>query len=102
MLGSQCNATTAICTGNSFCCLYLLTYCAAVARSGRYLWLCSGYLYVANVVPSDDRHGYKYVCIVNNPDLGAHVQGQDQLVEPVEIQGTVDPNIQVRWSTVDS
>jgi len=52
--------------------------------------LCSGYLYIANVIPSDDRRGYKYVCIANNPILGAHVQGQDQKVEPVPVQGMVD------------
>ena len=52
--------------------------------------MCPGYLYIANVVPSDDRHGYKYVCIANNPVLGAHVQGQDQRVETVEEQGTVE------------
>jgi len=56
--------------------------------------LCSGYLYIANVMPSDDRHGYKYVCIANNPVLGAHVQGQDQQVEPIEDAGMVDMEIE--------
>jgi len=49
--------------------------------------MCPGYLYILNVVSADDRHGHKYVCIANNPVLGAHVQGQDQRVEPVEVQG---------------
>jgi len=53
--------------------------------------LCSGYLYVANVIPSDDLRGYKYVCIANNPVLGAHVQGQDQQVYPVQKPGMVEP-----------
>jgi len=45
---------------------------------------------VANVLPTDARQGYKYVCIANNPMLGVHVQGQDQRVDPVEKQGMVD------------
>jgi len=57
-------------------------------RHERCDWLCSGYLYVTNVLASDDRLGFKYVCIANNPVLGAHVQGQDQRVEPRLVQGT--------------
>jgi len=71
--------------------IYLLTAMLCSWKIVDVIILCSGYLYVSNVLPSDDRHGHKYVCIANNWVLGAHVQGQDQRVEPVEKPGKVEP-----------
>jgi hypothetical protein len=46
-----------------------------------------GTLYFANVLPSDAHDEHKYVCIAYNLILGAHVQGNDQKVEPSELGG---------------
>ena len=48
--------------------------------------LCSilGRLYFANVLANDSLGDYKYVCIANNPVLGAHNQGYDQRVVAVD------------------
>ena len=95
MSGSQCNATAVCPAGNAEnCSNFLLTYLQVRwlwdVRSG-YIWLCSGYLYIANVISSDDREGHRYVCIANNPVLGAHHQGHDQQVVTIVKPGMVDP-----------
>ena len=46
-----------------------------------------GHLIFANVLKADSLDDYKYVCIANNPFLGAHVQGHDQVVMPNDVPG---------------
>lgn len=46
-----------------------------------------GHLYISNVLANDSQNGHRYVCIVYNPILGAHVQGHDQRVDPLESPG---------------
>jgi len=46
-----------------------------------------GYLHIANIIEADSLlprgDQMRYVCIVNNPLLGAFVQGDDQKVRPI-------------------
>ena len=50
---------------------------------------CLGHLHIANVIEDDSLqfHGngedVRYVCIVNNPKLGAFLQGDDQKIRPI-------------------
>lgn len=55
-------------------------------RSLCYAVLFSGHLHIANVLDSDSlvslSEEMRYVCIVNNPLLGAFLQGDDQKIRP--------------------
>jgi len=60
-----------------------------VRESWIFVYLCMflGHLFFANVISEDSLNDNKYVCIANNPFLGAHVQGHDQKVVPSEVPG---------------
>jgi len=54
--------------------------------------LLAGNLHFANVLQTDSLRSLgddvRYVCIINNPLLGAFLQGDDQKLRPSDYQGT--------------
>lgn len=64
----------------------------------------SGNLHFANIRPEDSRNGFSYACILENSALRSLVQGDDQIISPVNVT-TVEPRYAqptLMWSSSTS